>query len=101
MKIIGKTRMEIERALRDKDRPELLDLIYKLASMEPYFTVSEVARARKVSRDTILERIRKGEIPRAHRLGDHGLRIPLSSIAQWDANTEINNSAESHGEVSE
>jgi excisionase family DNA binding protein len=92
MKITGKTRTEIERALRDKDRPELLDLIYKLATMEPYFTVSEVARARKVSRDTILDKIRKREIPRAHRLGDHGLRIPLSSIAQWDANTEISNS---------
>jgi excisionase family DNA binding protein len=94
MKIIGKTRMEIERALRDKNKPELLDLIYKLATMEPYFTVSEVARARKISRATVLDKIQKREIPRAHRLGDHGLRIPLSSIAEWDANTEISSNGE-------
>jgi excisionase family DNA binding protein len=95
MNLIGKSRPEIERALRNKDRPELLDLIFELATMEPHFSVSQVARARKVSRDTILDKIRKREIPRAHRLGDHGLRIPLSAVAQWDANTQITNGNES------
>jgi excisionase family DNA binding protein len=92
--LIGKTRADIERALRNKDRPELLDLIFSLSTMEPHFSVSEVARARKISRTTVIEKIKKREIPRAHRLGDHGLRIPLSAIAAWDANTQITNGHE-------
>jgi excisionase family DNA binding protein len=87
--LTGKTRPQIESVLRNKDRPELLDLIFELVTVEPYLSVSQLARLRKVSRDTILDKIRKGEIPRAHRLGEHGLRIPLSAVAQWDKNTQI------------
>ena len=94
MNLLGKTRTEIERALRNKDRPELLDLIFELVTMEPHFSVSQVARARKISRTTVLDKIRKREIPRAHRLGEHGLRIPLSAVAEWDANTQITNGNE-------
>jgi excisionase family DNA binding protein len=94
MSVVGKTRAEIERALRNKDRPALLDLIFELSSVEPHLTVSELAAARKISRSTVLEKIRKREIPRAHRLGEHGLRIPLSAIAAWDANTQITNGDE-------
>jgi excisionase family DNA binding protein len=92
--LIGKTRAQIESALRNKDRPELLDLIFELSTIEPHLTVSELARARKISRATVLDKIRKREIPRAHRLGEHGLRIPLSAIAQWDRNTQITNGQE-------
>jgi excisionase family DNA binding protein len=92
--LIGKSRPEIERALRNKDRPELLDLIFELSTMEPHFSVSQVARARKISRSTVLEKIRKREIPRVHRLGEHGLRIPLSAVAQWDHNTQVTNGNE-------
>ena len=96
MTLIGKSRAQIESALRNKDRPALLDLIFQLSTIEPHLTVSELSRLRKVSRDTILERIRKGEIPRAHRLGEHGLRIPLSAVAAWDANTQITNGHETN-----
>jgi hypothetical protein len=89
MNLIGKSRTEIERALRNKDRPELLDLIFSLSTMEPHFSVSQVARARKLSRDTILDKIRKREIPRVHRPVKNALRIPISAIAEWDANTQI------------
>jgi excisionase family DNA binding protein len=91
MNLIGKTLAQIESALRNKDRPELLDLIFELSTIEPHLTVSELARLRKVSRATVLDKIHKREIPRAHRLGDHGIQIPLSSVAQWDANTQITN----------
>jgi hypothetical protein len=92
--LIGRSRAEIERALRNKDRPELLDLIFELSTMEPHFSVSQVARARKLSRDTILEKIRNREIPRVHRPVKNALRIPISSIAEWDANTQITNGNE-------
>jgi hypothetical protein len=92
--VIGKSRTEIERALRNKDRPELLDLIFELATMEPHFSVSQVARARKLSRDTILDKIRNGEIRRVHRPVKNAMRIPISAIAEWDANTQITNGNE-------
>jgi hypothetical protein len=92
--LIGKSRPEIERALRNKDRPELLDLIFELATMEPHFSVSQVARARKLSRDTILEKIRKHEIPRVHRPVKNALRIPISAIQEWDQNTQVTNGNE-------
>jgi hypothetical protein len=94
MNLIGKTRAQIESALRNKDRPELLDLIFELSTMEPHFSVSQVARARKVSRNTILEKIRSREIPRVHRPLKNSLRIPVSAIHEWDANTQITNGHE-------
>lgn len=94
MNLIGKSRPEIERALRNKDRPELLDLIFELATMEPHFSVSQVARARKLSRDTVLAKIRTHEIPRVHRPVKNALRIPISSIHEWDQNTQVTNGNE-------
>jgi len=92
--LIGKSRAEIERALSNKCRPELLDLIFELSTMEPHFSVSQVARARKLSRDTILEKIRQREIPRVHRPVKNALRIPISAIHEWDHNTQITNGHE-------
>jgi hypothetical protein len=89
MNLINKSRTEIERALRNKDRPELLDLIFELVTVEPHFSVSQLARFRKVSRGTILDKIRNGEIAPVHRPVKNALRIPLSAIAEWDANTKI------------
>jgi hypothetical protein len=89
MNLIGKSRAEIERTLKDKGRPALLDLIFELATMEPHFTVSQVARARKVGRNTILDKIHKGAIRRVHKPVKNSLRIPLSAVREWDAETEI------------
>ena len=94
MNLIGRSRAEIERALRNKDRPELLDLIFELSTMEPHFSVSQVARARKLSRDTILDKIRRHEIPRVHRPVKNALRIPISAIHEWDQNTQVTNGNE-------
>jgi predicted DNA-binding transcriptional regulator AlpA len=93
--LIGKSRTEIEHALRNKCRPDLLDLIFELSTMEPHFSVSQVARARKLSRGTILEKIREREIPRVHRPVKNALRIPISAIHEWDQNTQVTNGNES------
>ena len=64
--------------------------------MEPHFSVSQVARARKVSRNTILDKIRSHEIPRVHRPLKNALRIPVSAIHEWDSNTQITNGHETN-----
>jgi len=86
--LIGKTRDQIERALADKDRPALLDVIYKLTTLEPHFTISDVARARKLSRGAILDKLRTGAIKRAHRPLKNAYRIPLSALQDWDRSTQ-------------
>jgi hypothetical protein len=89
MNLIGKSRVELEHMLHNKCRPELLDLIFELATLELHFSVSQVARARKLSRGTILEKIHTREIPRVHRPVKNALRIPISAIHEWDRNTQI------------
>jgi hypothetical protein len=91
--LLGKSRADIERALKHRDRPALLDLICDLVTVEPHFSVSQLARLRKVSRNTILEKIKAGEIKRVHKPVKNALRIPLSAIRDWDANTEISTQA--------
>jgi len=94
MNLIGKSRVEIERILRNKCRPELLDLIFELVTVEPHLSVSQVARLRKISRATILDKIHSGEISRVHKPVKKALRIPLSSIVEWDANPKITRNAQ-------
>jgi excisionase family DNA binding protein len=91
MTLIGKSRPEIEHLMRNKQRPELLDIIFELATVEPHFSVSQVARLRKLSRDTILAKIHSGAIPRVHKPVKNALRIPLSAVKEWDAQTMISN----------
>jgi hypothetical protein len=94
MNLIGKSRADIERLLCNKDRPELLDLIFELVTVEPHFSVSQLARFRKISRDTVLDKIRNGEIAPVHRPVKNALRIPISAIVEWDANTKITRNAQ-------
>jgi hypothetical protein len=89
MNLVGKSRAEIESATRNKQRPELLDIIFELATIEPHFSVSQLARLRKVSRDTILEKIHRGAIRPVHKPVKNALRIPLRAVRDWDAQTMI------------
>lgn len=85
MNVLGKSRDEIQRLTSDYSRPELVDLIYKLSSLEPMFTPLEVAKARQIAVATVRELIQKQKL-RAHRVGQEW-RIPLSAIQEWDAST--------------
>jgi hypothetical protein len=87
--LIGKSRDEIEAALRTKTRGELVDLIHSLVAFEPHFSPSTVARRREISKDTVIELCKNGTIPRVHKPIKNSWRIPLSSIREWDVQTAI------------
>lgn len=88
MNLLGKTREQIEKATKDCDRRQLVNLIYSLATLEPHFTPRQVAERRALSVDTILRKVRSGELP-AHRPAEKQIRIPLSSVEAWDRHTAL------------
>jgi hypothetical protein len=89
MKLAGKSREEIEKAVRNKTRSELIDLLYNLATLEPHFSPGTVAARRGMSKDTIIALCKNGTIPRVHKPLQNSWRIPLSSIREWDEATAI------------
>ena len=88
VKVLGKSREDIESATRNYTRDELLDLIYSLATCEPHLKVSDVAARRGLSKQKVLQLIRAGSL-RAHKPLANGIRVPLSAVRAWDANTVL------------
>jgi hypothetical protein len=87
-RLVGKSREEIESALRNKKRGDLLDVIYSLATCEPMFSPKEIAVRREMSKHKVLQLIKRGVI-RAHKPLDNALRVPLSAIRDWDQQTAL------------
>lgn len=85
--IIGKSRQELEKILRHKERGELLDLIAGLATLEPMFSPERIAAARGLKPRTVLQMMKDGRI-RAH-LVTNRYRAPLSAILEWDQSTAL------------
>lgn len=87
-RLIGKSREQIEAALRSKKRGDLLDVIYSLATCEPMLSPKELAVRREMSKQKILQLIKTGVI-RAHKPLGNSVRVPLSAIREWDAQTAL------------
>jgi hypothetical protein len=92
-RLVGKSREQIEQALRNKKRGDLLDVIYSLATMEPMFSPKEIAVRRQMTKRRVVQLIKDGTL-RAHKPLENALRVPLSAIREWDANTQITNGHE-------
>jgi excisionase family DNA binding protein len=86
--IIGQSKEQIRKALANKDRPELLEIIFRLASVEPMFSPQELATRRQLSKRAILKLVKEGRL-RAHKPFSTVIRIPASAVAEWDANTKL------------
>lgn len=98
MNLLGKTLEQITQATKDLSRDELLELLYRHVSIEPHFKISEVASARRMTKDAVMARIHAGEIPPpTHRPLDNAYRIPLSAIRSWDTSTALNLTKQRNG----
>jgi len=86
--LVGKTREQIAAAVRDKTHSELVDLLYEHVTLEPHFKAQEIADRRRMSKSTILDLVKRGVL-RAHKTCDTQLRIPLSAVREWDAETAL------------
>jgi excisionase family DNA binding protein len=88
MSLTGKTKEQIAKAVEGKTREELIELLYSLASLEPMFSPEEVASRRDMSKRSILRLVKRGVL-KAHKPFQNGVRIPLSTIREWDLNTKL------------
>jgi hypothetical protein len=87
-RLVGRSREQIEQALRDKKRAELLDVIYSLATCEPMLSPREIATRRQMTKRRVMQLIKDGTL-RAHKPAENALRVPLSSIREWDQQTAL------------
>lgn len=86
--VIGKTREELECMLRRKERHELLDIIARLASLEPMYSPERIAAAREIAPSTVLALMKEGKIA-AHLVSHNRYRAPLSAVQKWDMETAL------------
>lgn len=96
IQVIGKSREAIGQALRHKRPEELLDIIYELATLEPFFSPRTIAAARGVQLRRVVAMCRAGEL-RAHKPSEKVWRVPLSAVREWDANTAVTLSTNGNG----
>ena len=83
MNVRGKTREQIEEALRNKSRSELLDIIFSLSTVEQLFKPSELAARLSVSKRAILKDLRDGRFGPFYSRAENSVSIPLSGVNRW------------------
>jgi len=83
VKLHGKTREQIEAALADKSRSELLDLIHALVTVEQLLKPSEIAARSCLNKRAVLRDIRDGKFGDYYVRAENSIAIPASGINQW------------------
>jgi hypothetical protein len=83
MNLHGKTRQQVEAALRDKSRSELIDLIHSLVSIEQLLKPSEIAARSCLNKRAVLRDIRDGKFGDYYCRAENSLAVPLSGVNKW------------------
>jgi hypothetical protein len=84
MNLSGKGRAEIDRALAHKTRAELIDLIFSLATIEPHFTPSEIARRSGMTKRTILADIHAGKFGgEYYKRSTNQITVSAAGVNAW------------------
>ena len=83
MNLRGKTREQIESALAQKSRSELLDVIFSLATVEQSFKPSEIAARSCLNKRAVLRDIRAGKFGPYYRRAENSISVPASGVNKW------------------
>jgi hypothetical protein len=83
MHLQGKTREQLETALRHKSRDELLDLIHSLVTVEQFLKPAEIAERSCLNKRAVLRDIRDGKFGDYYRRAENSLAVPLSGVNRW------------------
>jgi hypothetical protein len=83
MNLHGKTREQIELALANKSRSDLLDLIFSLVTVEQLFKPSEIAARSCLNKRAILRDIREGKFGDYYCRAENSIAVPASSVNEW------------------
>jgi hypothetical protein len=83
MNLTGKSREQLEAALVNKSRAELLDLIYSLVTVEPLLKPSEIAARSCLDKRAVLRDIRDGKFGDYYCRAENSLTVPVSGVNKW------------------
>ena len=89
MKLRGKTREQIELALANKSRSDLLDLIFSLVTIEQFFKPSEIAARSCLNKRAVLRDIREGKFGDYFCRAENSIAVPASGVNKWRDNFRV------------
>jgi hypothetical protein len=83
MNLRGKTREQLQAALAHKSRPELIDLIHSLVTVEQLLKPAEIAARSCLNKRAVLRDIRDGKFGDYYCRAENSIAIPASGVNQW------------------
>jgi hypothetical protein len=89
MKLRGKTREQLEAALAQRSRPELIDLIYSLVTVEQLLKPAEIAARSCLNKRAVLRDIRDGKFGDYYCRAENSIAVPASGVNKWRNNFRV------------
>jgi len=89
MTLRGKTRDQLESALRLKSRSELIDLIYSLITVEQLLKPAEIAARSCLNKRAVLRDIRDGKFGDYYCRAENSIAVPASGVNKWRSNFRV------------
>ncbi len=83
MNLRGKTREQLEVALRPESCSELIDLIHSLVTVEQLLKPSEIASRSCLNKRAVLRDIRDGKFGHYYCRAENLIAVPASSVNEW------------------
>jgi hypothetical protein len=84
MNLSGKSPEEIERALIGKSRKELIDIIYRLATVEQHYKPAEIAARSAMKKRTVLADIHAGKFGGEYfKRAENQITVSASGVNVW------------------
>jgi len=89
MNLYGKTREQIESALAEKSRTQLLDIIFSLTTVEQLFKPAEIAIRSRLNKRAVLRDIRDGKFGDYYCRTENSIAVPASGVNEWRKNFRV------------
>src|SRR5260370_11215699 len=83
MNLRGKTREQLEAALTNKSRSDLLDLIFSLVTVEQLLKPAEIAARSCLNKRAVLRDIRDGKFGDYYCRAENSIAVPASGVNEW------------------
>jgi hypothetical protein len=83
VKLRGKSREQIEDALRHTSRAELIDLIYSFVTVEQLLKPAEIAARTCLNKRAVLRDIRDGKFGDYFCRAENSIAVPASGVNHW------------------
>ena len=83
MNLRGKSREQIEVALRHTSRAELINLIFSLVTVEQLLKPAEIAARSCLNKRAVLRDIRDGKFGDYYVRAENSIAVPASGVNKW------------------